>query len=95
MFNKKMGSMLLGPRLLIAMIIASVSFIFSVEGALAVYKYDNEEKDTHIWLVGIAEGETAYLTLEGNIEPVEESGLYEPGYSYIRGDGTSSEPLRN
>ena len=62
--------------------IASVSFILSVEGALAVYKYDNEEKDTHLWLVGIAEGEAEYLTLEGNIEPVEEIGLYESGYSY-------------
>jgi len=65
MFNKKTGSILSGPRLLIATMIASVSFILSVEGALAVYKYDNEEKDTHLWLVGIAEGEAEYLTLEG------------------------------
>lgn len=82
MFNKKTGSILSGPRLLIGTMIASVSFILSVEGALAVYKYDNEEKDTHLWLVGIAEGEAEYLTLEGNIEPVEENELYESGYSY-------------
>ncbi|MEA1964023.1 MAG: hypothetical protein U9O41_02725, partial [Candidatus Aerophobetes bacterium] len=79
--------------MLLALLMVSASAIGTcIPQALAVYKYTNTEKDTEIWLVGLAEGEASYLTLEGNIEPVTENGLYEPGFSvdgrvafYLRG----------
>ncbi len=78
--------------MLSVLLMAALVMNIYVPQALAVYKYTNTEKDTEIWLVGLAEGEASYLTLEGNIESVTESGLYEPGFSvdgrvafYLRG----------
>jgi len=83
MFNKKLSFILsIGVRFLVAIFIAIMSLSYYIPQTYAVYKYDNEEKDIYIWLVGIAEAEAGYLTLEGNIEPVVDNGLYEPGYFY-------------
>jgi len=78
--------------LLVLLASAVLAISTCIPQALAVYKYIDTEKDTEIWLVGLAEGEASYLTLEGNIESVTESGLYEPGFSvdgrvafYLRG----------
>jgi len=81
MFIKKLSLISPGLRFLVVVVITIISLSFSIS-ALAVYKYDNKEKDVHIWLVGIAEGEAGHLTLEGNIEPVIDNGLYKPGYFY-------------
>ena len=67
--------------LLVLLASAALAMSIYVPQALAVYNYTDTEKDTEIWLVGLAEGEASYLTLEGNIEPVTETGLYEPGFS--------------
>jgi len=82
MFNKKLSFVSSGTRFLVAIFIAIMSLSYYIPQTYAVYKYDNEEKDVYIWLVGIAEGEAGHLTLGGNIEPVIDNGLYEPGYFY-------------
>jgi len=82
MFEKETNLILRGMRLLLVIIIVIMNLSSYVPRSYAVYKYDNEEKEIHIWLVGIAQTEAGYLTLEGNIEPVIDSGLYRPGYYY-------------
>lgn len=79
-------------NILLVLLAAALAMNIYLPQALAVYKYTDTEKDTEIWLVGLAEGGASYLTLEGNIEPVIEAGLYEPGFSvdgrvafYLRG----------
>ena len=82
MSKKNSKLMFSGSQLMAAIIVGLISLSFCMPKASAVYKYDNEQDDTHIWIVAIAEGRAQYLTLEGNIEPAVESGLYEPGLLY-------------
>lgn len=77
--------------LLVLLASAVLAISTCIPQALAVYKYIDTEKDTEIWLVGLVEGEASYLTLEGNIESVTETGLYEPGFSV---DGRAAFYLR-
>lgn len=82
MSKKRIYSALSFRKFRLALIIAGMSLLFCVPQALAVYEYENPEKDVYLWVVGVAEARAQYLTLEGNIEPVVESGLYEPGLLY-------------